>query len=484
MVTFRYLLLGLAFILLYSANAQQSRARDLGIPFDGEPGPLNSITDVKGVEVGHSTIIWGEGENVVGKGPVRTGVTAIFPRGKKFSPVYANWDSLNGNGEMTGTTWITESGFLETPIMITNTNSVGVVRDAVLKWYVDTGWYGEDNWWYTYPVVAETYDGFLNDIYGFHVKEEHVLEAIGNASTGIVPEGNVGGGTGMMALGFKGGIGSASRQFFLQDSLYTLGVLVQANFGSKSNLHIAGVPVGMQLQDTLNYELKAPANLQRKEGDGSVIVVVATDAPLLPHQLKRLAQRVPLGLALVGGKGYNGSGDIFIAFSTANQNAFNRNDLAQVEVIPNEFIDVLFESTIQAVEESVINAMVAAETMTGINGNKAYAIPHESITKLMKEYKRYENPETRAYAPNYSGELIGSYQLQPEGQFKIRLLNKKLVAIFPWRSGFSNLMEVSRDVFEVEGEPFQLTFQRNENNKVERVIIGSNGQEFTAKKVK
>jgi len=232
-------------LLVYAAiYAQKPRARDLGVPFDGTPGQFNAITDVKGVEVGHSTIISGSGENIVGKGPVRTGVTAIFPRGKKFSPVYANWYSLNGNGEMTGTTWVTESGFLETPIMITNTNSVGVVRDAVLKWYVDTNWYQGEDWWYTYPVVAETYDGGLNDIYGFHVKEKHVREAIANAKSGKVTEGNGGGGTGMMCLGFKGGIGSSSRLVTIKDSTYTVGALVQSNFGSKKNLTIAGVPVG------------------------------------------------------------------------------------------------------------------------------------------------------------------------------------------------------------------------------------------------
>ncbi|MUP46464.1 S58 family peptidase [Gramella sp. BOM4] len=470
--------------VISTSVAQKSRARDLGIPFEGEPGPLNSITDVKGVEVGHSTIIKGEGENVVGEGPVRTGVTAIFPRGKKFSPVYANWYSLNGNGEMTGTTWITESGFLETPIMITNTNSVGVVRDAVLKWYVDSNWYKGENLWYTYPVVAETYDGLMNDIYGFHVKEEHVIEAIENANSGMVTEGNVGGGTGMLALGFKAGIGSASRQFFLQDKLYTLGALVQANFGSKNNLQIARVPVGKKLMDTLNLEINAFANFERKEGDGSIIVVIATDAPLLPHQLKRLAQRVPLGIALVGGKGHNGSGDIFIAFSTANENAFNRKEPEQIEVIPNEFLDVLFDSTIEAVEESVINAMIAAETMTGINGNKAYAIPHGSITKLMKEYGRYVDPEKTSAIPVYFSDLEGTYQLQPEGQIKIALLNNKMVVFFPWASTPSELSEVSKEVFQPAGAPFQIRFVRNEENKVVKLQFEYNKELITADKIK
>mgnify|MGYP000328675633 CR=1 FL=1 len=369
---------------------QKPRARDIGVPFYGTTGELNAITDVKGVEVGYSTIISGEGENNIGIGPIRTGVTAIFPRGKanKFSPVYANWYSLNGNGEMTGTTWVTESGFLETPIMITNTNSVGVVRDAVLKWYVDTDWYQGKEWWYTYPVVAETYDGFLNDIYGFHVKEEHVLEAINDASTGKIAEGNVGGGTGMMCLGFKGGTGTSSRLVKIKDSTYTVGVLVQSNFGGKRNFTVAGVPVGRELKDTLNYEYKAPPKSRRQEGDGSIIVIVATDAPFLPHQLKRIAQRVPLGIGIVGGRGSNGSGDIFLAFSTANENAFNRDETTNVTTFSNDKITPFFDATVQAVEEAIINAMVAAETMDGINGNKAYALPHDLLIEILKKYNR------------------------------------------------------------------------------------------------
>ena len=373
--------------------SQKARARDLGISFYGQTGELNSITDVKGVEVGYSTIISGQGENVIGKGPIRTGVTAIFPRGKgkKFSPVYANWYSLNGNGEMTGTTWVTESGFLETPIMITNTNSVGTVRQAVLEWYVETDWYKGEDWWYTYPVVGETYDGFLNDIYGFHVKKKHVLEAINNAAGGKIEEGNVGGGTGMRCLGFKGGTGTASRQFELQDSTYTIGVLVQANFGYKINLTVAGVPVGRELIDTLNPEFKKPPKSRMNEGDGSIIVVVATDAPLLPHQLKRVAQRVPLGIGKVGGIGSNGSGDIFIAFSTANENAFNREVKVNVESLSNEQMNWIFQSTVEAVEEAIINAMVAAEDMEGINGNKVYAIPHDLLIATLKKYNRINN---------------------------------------------------------------------------------------------
>ena len=379
-------LLGLFLLFLtYSSYAQQQRARDMGIPFDGTPGKFNAITDVAGVEVGYSTIITGTGKNIRGKGPGRTGVTAILPRGRNNNPVYANWYALNGNGEMTGTTWITESGFLETPIMITNTNSVGVVRDAVLKWFVRTGWYKED-FWYTYPVVAETYDGFLNDIYGFHVQESHALEALAGAKGGVIKEGNVGGGTGMMCLGFKGGTGTSSRTVKIKDSTYTVGVLVQSNFGSKKNFTIAGVPVGQELKDTLNYEFKAPPSYQ--PGDGSIIVVVATDAPLLPHQLKRIAARVPLGIGKLGGRGENGSGDIFIAFSTANPKAFQRTAVTTVEQFPNDLINPLFDATVQAVEEAIINAMVAAETMEGINGNKAHRLPHQLVVDILKKYKR------------------------------------------------------------------------------------------------
>ena len=377
-------------LLCFQSYGQKPRARDLGIPFTGITGKFNAITDVKGVEVGYSTIISGNGKNIIGQGPIRTGVTAIFPRGKakKFSPVYANWYSLNGNGEMTGTTWLTESGFLETPIMITNTNSVGTVRQAVLKWFVDTDWYGGDVEWYTYPLVAETYDGVLNDIYGFHVEEKHVLEAINTAKSGKLAEGNVGGGTGMISLGFKGGTGTSSRLVTIDNMTYTIGALVQSNFGSKKNLTIAGVPVGIELKDTLNSIYKAPPQSRREEGDGSIIVVVATDAPLLSHQLKRIAQRVTIGMGLVGGRGSNGSGDIYLAFSTANENGFSRDKTTTVETFSNDKMTPLFEATVHAVEEAIINAMIAAETMEGINGNKAYALPHDLLIETLKKYNR------------------------------------------------------------------------------------------------
>jgi len=383
----KYILLFLLLLTtFFPVDAKTTRARDLGIPFVGETGRYNAITDVQGVEVGYSTIISGQDGNTAGKGQIRTGVTAIFPRGKKFSPVYANWYSLNGNGEMTGTTWITESGFLETPIMITNTNSVGIVRDTVLKWYVDTDWYKGEDWWYTYPVVGETYDGFLNDIYGFHVKEKHVLEAINNTNVGAISEGNVGGGTGMMCLGFKCGTGTSSRVVTIKGNSYTIGVLVQANFGSKKNLTIAGVPVGRELKDTKSNIYNAPPKSRRQEGDGSIIAIVATDAPLLPHQLKRIAQRIPLGIGIVGGRGSNGSGDIFLAFSTANEKAFSRDENTTVETLSNDLITPLFEATVNAVEESIINAMVAAETMVGNNGNTSYAIPHDKLVDVLKKY--------------------------------------------------------------------------------------------------
>ncbi|MGZ3755845.1 MAG: DmpA family aminopeptidase [Mucilaginibacter sp.] len=373
-------------LLNNSAFAQKPRARDIGIPFLGKTGTYNAITDVPGVEVGYSTIISGTGKNTIGKGPVRTGVTAIFPNGKvNHHPVFANWYTLNGNGEMTGTTWITESGFLETPIMITNTNSVGVCRDAMLKWFVDKKWYTEDLW-YTYPVVAETWDGIMNDIYGFQVKESNAYEALNTAKSGPVQEGNIGGGTGMMCLGFKGGTGTASRVVTINSKPYTVGVLVQSNFGRKANLTIAGAPVGMELKDTLNYKINAGAQSKRQEGDGSIIVIVATDAPLLPHQLKRIAARVPIGVGKVGGRGENGSGDIFLAFSTANSTAFDRKNSTMVELFPNDQINPLFEATVQAVEEAIINAMVAADTMEGVNGNVAYGLPHDAVIRVLKKY--------------------------------------------------------------------------------------------------
>ena len=361
------------------------RARDLGIPFEGTPGPLNAITDVKGVAVGHTTLISGEGKLKVGVGPVRTGVTAILPRGKESSdiPAFAGWFSLNGNGEMTGTTWVEESGFLEGPVMITNTHSVGVVRDAVIAWRIKQGHPDPSGYWWSLPVVAETYDGALNDINGFHVKPQHVFEALNNAQAGPVAEGNVGGGTGMICYEFKGGIGTASRKLDEKLGGYTVGVLVQCNCGRRSQLRIAGVPVGLEISENI-LEAKAPD----PAGDtGSIIIVVATDAPLLPHQMKRLARRASLGLARTGSISGNGSGDIFIAFSTANPEA-GQTDLSNLKMLSNDRMGSLFEATVQATEEAIVNALVAAETMTGIDNHKVVALPHDRLRQVMKKYNR------------------------------------------------------------------------------------------------
>jgi len=367
--------------LLSSVTMSQTkpRARDLGIPFDGTPGQSNAITDVVGVEVGQTTLISGDGKLVVGKGPVRTGVTAILPRGKNSTDqVFAAWFTLNGNGEMTGTTWIEESGFLEGPVMITNTHSVGTVRDAVIAWQMRKQGKTFQPW--SLPVVAETWDGFLNDINGFHVKPEHVFQALEGAKAGAVAEGNVGGGTGMVVHQFKGGIGTASRKLDASVGGYTVGVLVQANYGGRSQLTIAGVPVGKEITDLLPKEVPADT--------GSIIVVVGTDAPLLPHQLKRVVKRATLGIAKNGGIGGNSSGDIFIAFSTANTGAGKDAGVVSLQMLPNDRINPIFAATVQAAEEAIINAMVAAETMTGVGGNTVYAIPHDRLKEAMKKYNR------------------------------------------------------------------------------------------------
>lgn len=362
------------------------RARDLGIPFSGNPGPFNAITDVAGVTVGQVTLISGDGPLQVGKGPVRTGVTAVLPRGKNYDPVFAGWYSLNGNGEMTGTTWVEEGGFLEGPVLITNTHSVGVVRDAVIAWQLENKLYedlpGEPGVFWSLPVVAETWDGWLNDINGFHVKAEHAFQALDSATSGKVTEGGVGGGTGMITHGFKGGIGTASRQVGEGAAQYTIGVLVQSNYGVRDTLTIAGVPVGQEIIDLM------PSEGAPEEDTGSIIVVVATDAPLLPHQLKRMARRVPMGLARVGSYAGNGSGDIFIAFSTANPGAAARVGEKQAAYLPNDALSPLFLATVEATEEAIVNALVAGRDMTGINGNTVYGIPHERLQALMKKYNR------------------------------------------------------------------------------------------------
>jgi D-aminopeptidase len=366
------------------SRGNRERARDLGVPFDGSPGPLNAITDVEGVVIGHSTIVKGEGRLVVGKGPIRTGVTAVLPRGGNYDPVFAGWSCLNGNGEMTGTTWVEESGFLEGPVMITNTHSVGVVHDAVIEWMnaqkTRDPSIAVQSW--SLPVVAETYDGRLNDINGFHVKRRHAYEALEAAASGPVEEGNVGGGTGMVCHQFKGGIGTSSRRLKEDEGGYTVGVLVQANYGSRELLTIAGVPVGREIPDQL------PVIGEAEGGGSSIIVVVATDAPLLPHQLKRLARRVPLGISRVGGISSDGSGDIFIAFSTANPSTHGKDKVSELRMLSNDLMSPLFLATVQATEEAIVNALVAAETMTGIDGNTVYALPHDRLVEALRKYNR------------------------------------------------------------------------------------------------
>jgi D-aminopeptidase len=378
------------------------RARELGIPFDGTPGPLNAITDVAGVEVGHVTLISGTGKLDVGHGPVRTGVTAILPRGKdsNAAPVYAGVFSLNGNGEMTGTAWIEESGFLEGPVLLTNTHSVGVVRDAVIAW--KTRKLGNDtpNIYWSLPVVAETWDGWLNDINGFHVKPEHVAQALETARGGPVAEGSVGGGTGMICYEFKGGIGTASRKLPPEFGGYTLGVLVQANHGVRRQLLIAGVPVGQEIgggRRRFAANLSPSAAADSLSETGSVLIIVATDAPLLPHQLKRLARRASLGLARTGAVSGNGSGDLFLAFSTANLAAARRetspgaeHDFTPAPVFawPNENLNPLFESTVEAVEEAIVNALVAGEAMTGRDDHVVEALPVPRVQEILKKHDR------------------------------------------------------------------------------------------------
>jgi len=364
------------------AMAQPSpRARDLGVPFDGKPGPLNAITDVKGIEVGQTTLISGSGPLKVGVGPVRTGVTAILPRGKNSrDSVFAGWFTLNGNGEMTGTTWVEDSGFLDGPVMITNTHSVGVVRDAVIAWRVKHAPPDEEGYSWSLPVVAETWDGDLNDVNGFHVKPEHVFHALDTAQTGPVEEGSVGGGTGMICNEFKGGIGTSSRVLDTKFGGYTVGVLVQCNYGRRSQLRIAGVPVGREI----------PEHTVRDEDIGSIIVVVATDAPLIPSQLKRVARRVSLGLGRNGSFASDGSGDIFIAFSTANPGAAGAKGLHQLAMLPNQQLNTIFLATVQATEEAVVNAMVAAKTMKGINDYEVIGLPHDRLREVLRKYNRLE----------------------------------------------------------------------------------------------
>lgn len=384
-----------ALLLLLTAAQHPARARDLGIPLEGNAGSLDAITDVAGVEVGHRTLISGSGKLVPGKGPVRTGVTAVFPRGKASDdPVFAGWFTMNGNGEMTGTTWVEESGFLWGPVMITNTHSVGVVRDAVIEWIVRRGRMAHDEW--SLPVVAETWDGGLNDINGFHVTQQDAWLAMDSARGGPVAEGSVGGGTGMVCNQFKGGIGTASRRLDAVAGGYVVGVLVQCNYGRRRPLRIAGVPVGQEIPDLLPCREPCPgprSALPAIPPDlGSIIIVVATDAPLLPHQLKRLAKRAALGVGRMGGLAANSSGDIFIAFSTANPHASRDSGLAAVSMLSNDRITPLFEATVQATEEAIINAMLAAATMTGADDLTVYALPRDRLRDVLRKYNRLNRP--------------------------------------------------------------------------------------------
>ena len=388
-----------------TANSQtRPRGRDLGIPFPGQTGPMNAITDVAGVAVGHVTLIEGEGRVVRGKGPIRTGVTAILPRPRgNWEAVFAATYNQNGNGDMTGVNWIKESGFLEGPILLTGTHSVGTVRDAAIQWQLKAG----RQFIFTYPIVAETFD-YLNDANGEHVKPAHAFAALDGAKPGRVQEGAVGGGTGMGCNGFKGGIGTSSRVLSAAQGGFTVGVLVQCNYGG--DLRILGVPVRSEITDMRSCSVLEPSlrrpwargfplcpatggartGLGRNdhEGRGSIIVIVATDAPLLPHQLERIARRVSLGMGRLGSIAENSSGDLFLAFSTANNGAYTARDTTSLKMLPNDRIDPLFQATIEATEEAVVNAMLAAETMTGADGIRVFGLPGERVVEALRKYNR------------------------------------------------------------------------------------------------
>jgi D-aminopeptidase len=386
--------------VMAQAQSQAERSRERGIRLDGTPGPLAAISDVAGVGVGHTTLIQGAGRLRVGVGPVRTGVTAIFPRGTgDLSAVFAGWFSLNGNGEMTGTPWIDDYGLLLYPIAITNTNSVGTVRDAVIEWG-RTRVPGVFNC--CLPTVAETWDGDLNDIYGFHVRKEHVFAALAAAKPGPVAEGNVGGGTGMQCLGFKGGIGTASRRISPSEGGFTVGVLVQCNFGLRRQLRIAGAPVGQEILEPEScYDTEAPLKSElaamrcpRGRGQqrerGSIIVIVATDAPLLPHQLRRVARRASLGIGRMGGTAGAGSGDLFLAFSTAKLGSPDSSGVTSIRMLDDERIDPVYEATVQATEEAIINALLASKTMTGADFLRVPELPHDRLREVLRKYRRLE----------------------------------------------------------------------------------------------
>ena len=353
------------------------RARDLGIPLDGKTGAFNSITDVSGVTVGYATVIEGSS--------ARTGVTVIHPRGKgDHTPVYAGVHSFNGNGEMTGAAWIEEGGLLEGPIGITNSHSVGIVRDTIIAWQLKHNAMYQ-RW--SLPVVGETADGWLNDMNSFHVKEHHVLKALDSAKTGVIEEGNIGGGTGMVCYEFKGGTGTSSRKLSEAFGGWTVGALVQSNFGRRHQFTLAGVPIGKHIKEGMLWPESEDPFAQES---GSLIVIIATDAPLLPHQLKRLAKRATLGMARTGSMGGNGSGDIFLAFSTANANAAHGDEkgISNIQTLSNDHLDPLLASSALATEEAIINSMVAAETMTGNKEVNVLALPHEEVKGILKQYNR------------------------------------------------------------------------------------------------
>jgi D-aminopeptidase len=373
----------------FHAGQAAERARDLGVPFNGTPGPLNAITDVAGLEVGHTTLISGDGKLERGVGPVRTGVTAILPRGRQdATPVFAGYFFQNGNGEMTGTAWIEESGFAEGPVLITNTHSVGKVRDAAIKWHIarrPKAQQFEDLW--SLPIVAETWDGYLNDINGFHVTDQDAFHALDSASSGPVAEGAVGGGTGMICYGFKGGIGTSSRKVTLREGTYTVGVLVQCNCGRRPLLTIAGVPVGKEIPEDVPYA----ANNSRigREDVGSIIIVVATDAPLISSQMKRLARRATLGPGRTGSISGNGSGDLFLALSVANHDVKGEG-MNAIKMLGNESLDPIFAGTVEATEEAIVNAMVAGKTMVGVDGHKVIGLPHDKLVSVLQKYNRLQ----------------------------------------------------------------------------------------------
>jgi D-aminopeptidase len=389
-------ILGMLVAPMIVSGQNLERARDWGIPFSGTPGTFNAITDVTGVLVGQVTLISGDGPLVKGKGPVRTGVTAILPRGKTFDPVYAGWGTFNGNGDMTGTHWISESGFLETPVLITNTGSVGTVRDAAWKWMEKHGYYApfRRDYWYAYPVVAETYDGILNDIDGQHVLPDHVTQALDLAKDGPVMEGGVGGGTGMICHGFKGGTGTSSRRVETALGKFMVGVLVQTNYGLRDEMRIGGLPIGKALLDVPRptiHDIPSSTRPLARAGTperetGSIIVIIATNAPLNATQCQRMARRATVGVSRMGGKGGNGSGDIYLAFATGNPGAFSLENITTVKQFPNEGMDLFFTAVGEATEEAILNALVAGRDMTGIQGNSVRGLPKKLVQDFLSEH--------------------------------------------------------------------------------------------------